>query len=432
MTASDDISQINSGLSSTAIPKADSSLLPPLSLYIHIPWCVRKCPYCDFNSHQTPNSSSNNSSSPTIPEDAYVAALLNDLQQDLVWVQGREIQSIFIGGGTPSLMSAVAYDTLFSGLKQQLTFAADIEITLEANPGSFESEKFAGYRDAGINRLSLGIQSFNPAHLQVLGRIHDKQQAEYAISQAQRVGFDRFNIDLMYGLPGQSVEQALSDLRQALQFNPPHLSWYQLTIEPNTEFYKHPPLTPDDDALWDIQEAGLDLLAKHGYQQYEVSAHCQLSNDARQNTDSAAGPARHNINYWTFGDYLGIGAGAHGKITRVDQHNSLDVFRTQKSRMPEHYLQHFGPNSLASSGRKLQPIAAQDRPFEYLMNALRLFQPLDLDQLTARTGQTIDDVRPALEQAQQLKLIAWQGQQIITTDHGRAHLNSLLALFLDD
>ena len=408
---------------------ATGASLPPLSLYIHIPWCVRKCPYCDFNSHQSrssDNSLGNHSSS--IPEDAYVDALLTDLKHDMAWVQGRKIHSIFIGGGTPSLMSAAAYQRLFAGLKQQLSFEDGIEITLEANPGSFESEKFAGYRDAGINRLSLGIQSFNPQHLQVLGRIHDRQQAEYAIGEAQRVGFDRFNIDLMYGLPGQSVEQALADLKQAMQFKPPHLSWYQLTIEPNTEFYKHPPVTPDDDALWDIQEAGLALLTEQGYRQYEVSAHCRVA-------DTTGGPARHNINYWTFGDYLGIGAGAHGKITLAGQDGNgqpVEVFRTQKSRMPEHYLQHFGRDSLASSGRKIHPIAADDRPFEFLMNALRLFQPLDLTLLTARTGQTLEVVQSALEQAQQLQLITWQDDLITTTAHGRAHLNSLLALFLDD
>ena len=294
---------------------ASTLALPPLSLYIHVPWCIRKCPYCDFNSH---------AATPVLPEDEYIDALLADLTQDLDWVQNRPIQSIFIGGGTPSLLSVRAYEKLFRGLKQHLDFAADIEITLEANPGTFEAEKFSGYFALGINRLSIGIQSFNSTFLHKLGRVHDGEQALRAVQIAKDAGFTSFNLDLMHGLPGQTVDDALADLKQALAFAPPHLSWYQLTIEPNTEFYKRPPVLPIDDALWDIQEAGLELLAQHGYEHYEISAHAK-----------AGFAAKHNINYWQFGDYLGIGAGAHGKITFPE---SGEIIRSQKTRMPSDYL----------------------------------------------------------------------------------------------
>ncbi|MEK9767079.1 MAG: radical SAM family heme chaperone HemW, partial [Thalassolituus sp.] len=239
---------------------SESQTLPPLSLYIHVPWCIRKCPYCDFNSHQAGSD---------IPEAAYIAALLSDLDQDLHWVQGRSIQSIFFGGGTPSLLSAEAYGQLFTGLKARLNFADDIEITLEANPGTFEAEKFAAYRQTGINRLSVGIQSFQPEHLKALGRVHDREQALRAIEMIRSSGFDNFNLDLMHGLPGQTEEQALDDLKTALSFEPPHLSWYQLTIEPNTEFYKYPPKLPEEETLWEIQDAGHALLEAAGYQHYE-------------------------------------------------------------------------------------------------------------------------------------------------------------------
>lgn len=375
--------------------------LPPLSLYIHIPWCIRKCPYCDFNSH---------AAGEYIPEQEYVQMLLEDLQKDLVWVQGREIYSIFIGGGTPSLFSVAAFEQLFIGLKQHLTFASDIEITLEANPGTFEAEKFKGYRKLGINRLSIGVQSFNNQMLATLGRVHDGEQAKRAIQMAKDAGFNNFNIDLMYGLPQQTEALALSDLEQALAFTPTHLSWYQLTIEPNTEFYKRPPLLPEDDNIWDMQEAGLELLAKHGFEHYEISAHAQ-----------AGKQARHNLNYWQFGDYLGIGAGAHGKITWQE---TGEIFRTQKTRLPKDYL---NPDSIKSSQKDV--IERTEVGLECLMNALRLKAGISVTDFEQRTGLTLADVAEPIEQAQKLGLLAID-ERIYATDKGQQYLNNLLALFL--
>ncbi|MDK2779658.1 MAG: radical SAM family heme chaperone HemW [Pseudomonadota bacterium] len=377
--------------------------LPPLSLYIHVPWCVRKCPYCDFNSHQAQGD---------LPEQEYIAALLADLDQDLVWVQGRAIRSIFIGGGTPSLLSAAAYRELFAGLQQRLTFADDIEITLEANPGTFEAEKFAAYRALGINRLSIGIQSFNDDCLQALGRIHDGAQAQRAVAMAKQAGFDNFNLDLMHGLPGQTVAQALADLHQALAFSPTHLSWYQLTIEPNTEFYKRPPRLPQEDDLWDIQEAGLALLAGHGFEHYEISAHA-LPGRASQ----------HNLNYWTFGDYLGIGAGAHGKITLPQQQ---EIFRTQKTRLPKDYL-NADKKFLTAS----QQIQHDDAGLECLMNGLRLQQGIPLAVFEQRTGTTLSSVAQPLARARELGLLDVD-ENIRATERGHQYLNELLALFLTD
>ncbi len=377
--------------------------LPPLSLYIHVPWCVRKCPYCDFNSHQAQGD---------LPEQEYIAALLADLEQDLVWVQERAIRSIFIGGGTPSLLSAAAYRELFAGLQQRLTFADDIEITLEANPGTFEAEKFAVYRALGINRLSIGIQSFNDDCLQVLGRIHDATQAQRAVAMAKQAGFDNFNLDLMHGLPGQTVAQALADLQQALAFSPTHLSWYQLTIEPNTEFYKRPPRLPQEDDLWDIQEAGLALLAGHGFEHYEISAHA-LPGRA----------AQHNLNYWTFGDYLGIGAGAHGKITLPQQQR---IFRTQKTRLPKDYL-----NPAKKFLTAEQEIRRTDAGLECLMNGLRLQQGISVAAFEQRTGTTLSSVEQPLARARALGLLDVD-EHIRATEKGRQYLNELLALFLTD
>ncbi|MFY9179492.1 MAG: radical SAM family heme chaperone HemW [Venatoribacter sp.] len=375
--------------------------LPPLSLYIHVPWCIRKCPYCDFNSH---------AAGPELPEAEYITALLADLDSDLAYVQGRELSSIFIGGGTPSLLSVVAYERLFAGLRQRLTFAADIEITLEANPGTFEAEKFKGYRQLGINRLSIGIQSFQNTFLQRLGRVHDGEQALKAVQMAKDAGFDNFNLDLMHGLPGQNIDHALADLRQALAFEPPHLSWYQLTIEPNTEFYKRPPKLPEDDALWDIQEAGLALLAEHGYEHYEISAHAK-----------AGKQARHNLNYWQFGDYLGIGAGAHGKIT-LPQHN--EIFRTQKTRMPKDYL---NPNKINKHSK--EPIAPDEIGLECLMNALRLKQGIAVKDFEQRTGLSLESVAKPVQKAQQLGLLQVD-ERLYASDKGQQYLNELLALFL--
>lgn len=378
------------------------SILPPLSLYIHVPWCIRKCPYCDFNSH---------TASAQLPEREYVQALLADLDGDMPWVQQRPIESIFFGGGTPSLLSASAYDELFDGLRQRLIFRDDIEITLEANPGTFEAEKFFEYRQLGINRLSMGIQSFQPEQLKALGRVHDREQALRAIALAKQAGFDNFNLDLMHGLPKQTVSEALDDLQQALAFNPPHLSWYQLTIEPNTEFYKRPPILPEDDDLWDIQEAGLALLAQHGYAHYEISAHAKPHR-----------AAKHNLNYWQFGDYLGIGAGAHGKITL--RHG--EVIRTHKTRLPKDYLNANKP-FLAGNTQ----IAIQDLGLECLMNALRLRDGMKVVDFEMRTGLTLEDVDAEIKEAQRLGLLQVD-ERIRATDKGQQYLNELLAIFLTD
>lgn len=377
--------------------------LPPLSLYIHVPWCIRKCPYCDFNSHKADDS---------LPEKEYIAALIADLDQDLPWIQGRPVESIFLGGGTPSLLSAKAYDKLFRELKKRLNFSADIEITLEANPGTFEAKKFADYRKLGINRLSIGIQSFHQTHLKTLGRVHDRDQALRAIKLARKAGFDNFNLDLMHGLPDQTLEQALDDLKLALSFKPQHLSWYQLTIEPNTEFYKRPPVLPEDDALWDIQEAGLALLAEHGFDHYEISAFSQPGK-----------ASKHNLNYWQFGDYLGIGAGAHGKITLADANT---IIRTHKTRLPKDYLD-VDKSFLAGK----QTIDPQDIGLECLMNGLRLRQGMAVEDFEMRTGLTLESVAKPLQKAQQLGLLNVD-KRIYASDKGQQYLNELLALFLPE
>ncbi|MAE34129.1 MAG: YggW family oxidoreductase [Oceanospirillaceae bacterium] len=379
--------------------------LPPLSLYIHIPWCVRKCPYCDFNSHEAGSH---------IPEAEYINALLKDLEQDLHWVQGRAIKSIFFGGGTPSLLSAHAYETLFTGLSEKLSFSSDIEITLEANPGTFEADKFKAYRQLGINRLSMGIQSFQPEHLKKLGRIHDRAQALAAIETAINAGFSNFNLDLMHGLPDQTPEQALDDLNTALSFQPPHLSWYQLTIEPNTEFYKRPPVLPEDDTLWDIQEQGQERLAHAGLRQYEISAYSLPQQQAK-----------HNINYWRFGDYLGIGAGAHGKITSTGP-QGLTILRTRKTRLPKDYL-NSEKRFLAGQDR----ILPEDTALECMMNALRLQEGIPVSDFEARTGMTLDSIRAPLNKALSLGLIECS-TDIRASERGQQYLNELLALFLTD
>jgi putative oxygen-independent coproporphyrinogen III oxidase len=396
--------------------------LPPLSLYIHVPWCVRKCPYCDFNSHKAEEH---------IPETEYVQALLDDLEADLPWVQGREIQTIFIGGGTPSLLSVEAYKNLLAGLQKKVTFVKDIEITMEANPGTFEAVKFAGYRKLGINRLSIGVQSFADHQLKHLGRIHDGQQAVAAIKMAKEAGFDNFNIDLMHGLPDQSEAQALADIQQAIDLGPTHMSWYQLTIEPNTEFFKRPPVLPEDETLWDIQEAGQALLAEHGFVQYEVSAYAQ-----------AGKQATHNLNYWQFGDYLGIGAGAHGKVTDlVNTPESLTaspVFRTWKTRAPKDFL-NVGKSDSKQTGKSFlagkESIQNEDLGLEFLMNALRLQQGFDLNLFEQRTGYPLTTIASgidiALEKGLLEKHVLEDGsEQIKTSAKGSLFLNEILGLFM--
>jgi oxygen-independent coproporphyrinogen-3 oxidase len=383
-------------------PPAASRLgLPPLAAYVHIPWCVRKCPYCDFNSHAAGAS---------LPEDAYVDALLADLDADLEQIQSRRLTSIFFGGGTPSLFSASALERILDGMRQRVGFAEDIEITLEANPGTFEQAKFRDYRSLGINRLSIGVQSFQPAKLEALGRIHDGDEAIRAADMARAAGFDNFNLDLMHGLPEQSLEDALSDLRIAIAQQPTHLSWYQLTVEPNTEFWNKPPRLPEDETLWDIQEAGQALLAEHGYRQYETSAYAQ---PGRQ--------ARHNLNYWTFGDFLGLGAGAHGKWTAADG----EIYRHWKTRLPKDYLD---PGKRFRAGHK--QLAQDELPFEFLMNVLRLTDGVPSLMFTQRTGLPLDLLAAGRRDAEARGLLEPDPQRLVATAKGQLFLNDLLQLFL--
>nr|WP_179539649.1 radical SAM family heme chaperone HemW [Pseudomonas flavescens] len=375
--------------------------LPPLSLYIHIPWCVRKCPYCDFNSH---------AAGPNLPEEAYVDAMLADLDSDLQHAHGRPLTSIFFGGGTPSLFSAKALGRLLEGVERRIPFASDIEITLEANPGTFEQEKFAAYRRLGINRLSIGVQSFQAEKLKALGRIHDGDEAIRAADMARAAGFDNFNLDLMHGLPDQSLDDALGDLRIAIAQAPTHLSWYQLTVEPNTVFWNQPPVLPEDDTLWDIQEAGQALLAEHGYGQYEVSAYAQPGR-----------AARHNLNYWTFGDFLGIGAGAHGKLSTPDGR----ISRTWKTRLPKDYLD---PAKHYSAGERL--LSADELPFEFLMNVLRLSDGCSAELFSQRTGLPLQQLAAAREQAERRGLLQEDPARLTATREGQLFLNDLLQYFL--
>ncbi|MCO7609928.1 radical SAM family heme chaperone HemW [Pseudomonas chlororaphis] len=382
-------------------PRAALPQLPPLALYIHIPWCVRKCPYCDFNSH---------AASPTLPEEEYVDALLADLDLDLHAVYGRELSSIFFGGGTPSLFSAQALGRLLKGVEQRIPFASDIEITLEANPGTFEQEKFTAYRALGINRLSIGIQSFQEQKLKALGRIHNGDEAIRAAGMARQAGFDNFNLDLMHGLPDQSLDDALDDLRQAIAMKPTHLSWYQLTLEPNTVFWNQPPVLPEDDTLWDIQEAGQALLAEHGYAQYEVSAYAQPGR-----------AARHNLNYWSFGDFIGIGAGAHGKLSHPDGR----IQRTWKTRLPKDYL---NPAKPFKAGEK--DLGNEELPFEFLMNALRLTDGVDAALFAQRTGLDLSSLAEGRRQAEQSGLLQVEPSRLAATARGQLFLNDLLQYFL--
>jgi putative oxygen-independent coproporphyrinogen III oxidase len=381
--------------------------LPPLSLYIHIPWCVRKCPYCDFNSHEDSS----------IPEEAYIDKLLRDLQQDLPYVQGRALQSIFFGGGTPSLFSGRTIKDILDGVQGRIPFADDIEITLEANPGTAEAEKFRDFCAAGVNRLSIGVQSFQTKHLQALGRIHDSAQAVQAVAMAQAAGFGRINIDLMHGLPDQTLDEALADLQRALDLGVSHLSWYQLTIEPNTAFYSKPPVLPVDDILWDIQQAGLALLQRHGFRQYEVSAFARDVSGKDQQ-------CRHNLNYWQFGDYLGIGAGAHGKIT-LPQENR--ILRYSKTRLPRHYLER--TDSCVAEQHDVQ---GADLPFEFMMNALRLADGVPATLFAERTGLALDRINPQWQGLCRQGLVADDPARLLTSQQGYLFLNDVLTAFMAD
>ena len=377
---------------------------PPLSLYIHFPWCERKCPYCDFNSHAVRGE---------LPETEYVEALLRDLEQELPGVWGRTVQSIFLGGGTPSLFSPRAIDRLLCGIRARLPLQPDLEITLETNPGSAEQEKFAAYRQAGVNRLSVGIQSLNDSHLEALGRVHNARQARLAACSARRVGFDNFNLDLMFGLPKQSVAQAIEDLQAVIQLQPAHLSWYQLTLEPNTLFYAQPPVLPDDDRIWEIQCRGQSLLAEHGYTQYEVSAYAQTGKFCR-----------HNLNYWKFGDYIGIGAGAHGKITAAGQGV---VRRTWKRRHPERYLATAGTMQCLDGQREL---GESETLFEFALNRLRLKRGFHLREFEAACGLQRRCIVPMILRAQTDGLLTLDGERVTHTEQGWQYLNDLLERFL--
>ena len=392
--------------------------LPPLSLYVHIPWCVRKCPYCDFNSHEARTK---------IPEQEYVDALLRDLEQDLPRVWGRIVHTIFIGGGTPSLFSPEAIDRLLSGIRARLPLDQNIEITLEANPGTVELERFKGFRAAGINRLSIGIQSFDEEKLKALGRIHGREEALRAAEAARAAGFDNFNLDLMFGLPGQTVEQALADIRTAIDLRPTHLSAYQLTIEPNTLFHARPPTLPDDDTTWEIQSRLQTELAAADYQQYEVSAYARPGYECR-----------HNLNYWKFGDYLGIGAGAHAKITAAGDAQGCasvarggtpgaTITRLWKVKHPGEYLRTAG--TMESIGGE-QKLSRRDAVAEFMLNALRLVDGFPSPLFQERAGLPISACEPELAQAENQGLIEWNARTIRPTPQGRRFLNNLLELFV--
>lgn len=374
---------------------------PPLSLYIHMPWCVSKCPYCDFNSHVLHKS---------IPEQAYLQALLDDFAIHKPLIYERPIMSIFIGGGTPSLISPDIMSTLLTCLQQQVNFDKNIEITMEANPNSIDRENFSGFRHAGINRLSIGIQSFANQQLKKLGRAHDYDDAVKAIDIARAAGFHNINLDLMHGLPEQSIDDALDDLNQAITFKPEHLSWYQLTLEPNTPFYHQPPTLPHDDAMAEMQSQGQQLLKQAGFQHYEVSAFAQKDYTCC-----------HNLNYWQFGDYVGIGAGAHSKLTDI---NSQSVSRWSTIKYPNLYIN--------SSNRIInkRSLSANDLSFEFMLNHLRLHQTIPVELFTQRTGLSIDNIRHILNQAVDDHLLEYNKQYITPTELGKRFLNDLIALFL--
>lgn len=375
--------------------------LPPLSLYIHIPWCVRKCPYCDFNSHEARGA---------FPEREYVAALVRDLELALPQIWGRKVYTVFFGGGTPSLLSGESVAEILRQVRMLLPLDLNAEITLEANPGTVEAERFAAYREAGVDRLSLGIQSFHDAHLKALGRIHSADEAKRAIEIAQR-HFDNINLDLMYALPSQTLEQALRDMRTAVEFAPPHLSCYHLTLEPNTLFYRNPPSLPDDDASSDMQQGIEALLAAHGYEHYETSAFARMNSRAR-----------HNLNYWQFGDYLGIGAGAHSKLSFHDK-----VLRQMRYRQPQAYQEAVARGEPVQEGHE---VATNDLAFEFMMNALRLNEGFDSALFTERTSLPLLTIRHELAEAEKRGLLVQGHKRIAPTESGRRFLNDLLQIFL--
>jgi len=376
--------------------------LPPLSLYVHVPWCVQKCPYCDFNSHGQKGD---------IPEAEYVQHIIDDLKADLHLVQGRKIHSIFIGGGTPSLLTGEAYTRLLSEVDNLIGLADNCEITLEANPGTVETGRFKEYVKAGINRISIGIQSLQSDKLKALGRIHGTNEATYAAEQAKEAGLNSFNLDLMHGLPGQTLDDALSDLKQIIALDPPHISWYQLTIEPNTQFASKPPTLPQDETLWDIQEQGQALLAEAGYIQYEISGYAKPGYQCQ-----------HNLNYWRFGDYLGIGCGAHGKVTNA---KTGIITRTEKVKHPRGYMDMVKPYLYKS-----WHVEQDDLAFEFFMNRFRLVEPCPIEDYSALTNQPLQSQQAALNKAINTGLLIEKDGHWQVSLKGHRFLNDLLELFV--
>ena len=384
---------------------SESRLIPPpLTLYVHLPWCVKKCPYCDFNSHALTEN---------LPEGDYIDALLADLEQDLPLVWGRPVHSIFFGGGTPSLFSAKQLDRFLSAVRGLLPLAPNAEITLEANPGTVEHDSFLAYRDAGINRVSLGVQSFDDTALRRIGRIHGAREAEKAAEMIRDAGLDNYNIDLMYGLPGQSIQQAVKDVETALQLSPSHISHYQLTLEPNTAFHANPPTLPGDESCWDMQEASSGLLAGEGFEQYEISAWARKGK-----------PSAHNLNYWRYGDYLGIGAGAHGKITLAADN---EIRRTSKQRHPKAYLRAIQTGDWLAESRS---ISENERCFEFFLNQLRLRGGVHVDDFSSRTGLDWDFARENVAKAEVKGLLKRQANRLVPTGLGWRFINEIQELFL--
>ncbi|MDP5209646.1 radical SAM family heme chaperone HemW [Microbulbifer sp. 2205BS26-8] len=401
------------------MPANDNSLaLPPVSLYVHIPWCVRKCPYCDFNSHQAARDHTDTDYA--LPQADYVAQLRRDLKSQLPWVQGRKLQSIFFGGGTPSLFSPEAIGQILAMAEALVGFARDIEITLEANPGTFEQAKFTGYRAAGVNRLSIGVQSFNTDHLHRLGRIHSGEEAVSALAMARRAGFDNINLDLIHGLPQQTEAQALEDLHRAVSLAPEHISWYQLTIEPNTVFYSAPPSTPGPERIAGMQGSGRAFLTSRGYLRYEISAY---SGEGLE--------SRHNLNYWSFGDYLGIGAGAHGKVTLPRDGR---VLRTRRTRTPRDYLAIAPARELLYTelaAPQVDPIETGDLPLEFLMNALRLVEGVPLYSFERYTGLSLEVLSRHWPTLVAMDLVEPLERRIAASAFGFDYLDEILQRFLE-
>jgi oxygen-independent coproporphyrinogen-3 oxidase len=381
--------------------------LPPLSLYVHLPWCIKKCPYCDFNSHEFREGADASST-----QDAYIDALFADLEASLPMVWGRSVQTVFLGGGTPSLFSPEAIDRLLSGIRARLRLAPDAEITMEANPGTFEKDRFRAFRQAGITRLSIGVQSFDNAHLKALGRVHDRDQALAAVTEAAQV-FDTFNLDLMYALPGQTLEGLTQDIQTALAFAPPHISIYHLTIEPNTVFAKFPPTLPEDDLAYDMMDRITELTLAQGLARYEVSAYAKAGHQCA-----------HNLNYWQFGDYLGIGAGAHSKLSFAHR-----VIRQVRYREPGLYMQQASKGEPVTQSTE---VSRQDLPFEFMLNALRLRGGFDLADYVDRTGQAMTSVQKALQEAENMGLIGRDLHRVWPTEKGFDFLSDLQALFLSE